>query len=440
MNESGYLGPSPYPPVQKRINEYHDRLRRTLDTREQTEDYRRRLQEDIRYQDSVIVSQHRKIRELERTIGERDRAVAEQTLSLARLRAIEESLSWRAIRKVLSFADKVIFPANTSRGNLFQSIGDRLRRASPSLSEAVISKPVFILGCMRSGTTLLAEMLGKHKEIVYCPFELREIWSKVGGVPMAAPKTGDTICPSLGASDVRPGQKDLLSKAFYNEYEKHAAGKHPGARFLSKNPHLCNKLFFLDGLFRDANYIWIRRGMPDVVEGLKRIFSRAFDQQKTWHYWPEKNGEGIRCWHCFFGEAPPGGADRSRCFPGGDVRFFAEYWLENNLAVSQFLNTIHASRSLVVEEEDLVAAPEEVIRRCIAFLGASPDVPMLDDYPIAPMRNRKWAAVLTEEEQRSILAFVKEHVQELGDLMPGKALSGSYARMITEALESRRPA
>jgi hypothetical protein len=94
----------------------------------------------------------------------------------------------------------------------------------------------------------------------------------------------------------------------------------------------------------------------------------------------------------------------------------------------------------VVEEEDLISAPKEVIGRCLTFLGVSPDMPFLEGYAIERTRNSKWPSVLTEEEQRSTLTFVNERSREFDDLIPGKAVSESYTRMITEALESRRPA
>jgi len=54
----------------------------------------------------------------------------------------------------------------------------------------IMDKPVFIVGCMRGGTTMLTDLLGRHPNIIHCPFELRMIWSRAGNVPMASQNKG----------------------------------------------------------------------------------------------------------------------------------------------------------------------------------------------------------------------------------------------------------
>ena len=137
---------------------------------------------------------------------------------------------------------------------------------------------------MRSGTTLLADLLGIHPNIIHCPFELRMVWSRVGNVPMASPKTRDRTCPCLKETDVRPGQRERLSRAFLQEMIKNKGTKSlNNALFLNKNPHLGNKLPFVNSLFPNARFIWIYRDMPSVAASLKKILNR-----KEIHYWPEK--------------------------------------------------------------------------------------------------------------------------------------------------------
>lgn len=59
-----------------------------------------------------------------------------------------------------------------------------------------LNKPTFIVGCTGRGTTILAELLGRHPYIIHCPFELRGVWSCEGKVPMASLKTLDGKCPA----------------------------------------------------------------------------------------------------------------------------------------------------------------------------------------------------------------------------------------------------
>ena len=65
----------------------------------------------------------------------------------------------------------------------------------PHCVDGVIQHPIFLVGTMRSGTTLLGDMLGQSPHIALCPFELKDIWSAVSGIPMASPKTRDLVCP-----------------------------------------------------------------------------------------------------------------------------------------------------------------------------------------------------------------------------------------------------
>ncbi len=102
----------------------------------------------------------------------------------------------------------------------------------------ILKKPIFLVGAMRSGTTLFADLLGEANEIVNCPFELKDIWSAVGGVQMASPKTRDALCHELGAKDAWPGQREKLTTAFLERMSINGCDKSANAVFLNKNPHL----------------------------------------------------------------------------------------------------------------------------------------------------------------------------------------------------------
>lgn len=181
----------------------------------------------------------------------------------------------------------------------------------------LIRKPVFLVGAMRSGTTLLAELLGQSSHVCHCSFELKDLWSKVGGVSMASAKTRDETCFELRAEDARPDIASQLTRAFFQRMEQ-CGPKSPQALFLNKNPHLCNKLHFVLGLFPDARFIWIHRHMPQVVASLKRLFIDVQHRQGTWHWWPQADPRvRNRCWNAFHVEGVRPPVDDVRVFPGG---------------------------------------------------------------------------------------------------------------------------
>ncbi len=297
-----------------------------------------------------------------------------------------------------------------------------------ALPETTLRSPVFMVGCMRSATTLLAKLLDRSPGIVHCPFELKHIWSGVGGVPMASAKTRDTVCPELHESDADPAQAERLAKAFLEEMRKVSDGKRADALFLNKNPHLCNKLPFVNALFPDARFIWIHRPLPAVVASIKRLFADVQRRQGTWHYWPERKGVGrasrppsaeahARCWHAVHQKHFPDGLDPQRVFPGGNVQFLAEYWLESNRAVASFLTTLSEDRWIEVEEDALISDPETQVARCLMMLGRPEDISHDARATVEPPRNHEWRSLLSEQDQTTLAGFTSEHEAEIAAIL-----------------------
>ncbi len=280
---------------------------------------------------------------------------------------------------------------------------------------AGIRKPIFVAGTMRSGTTLLADLLGSADEIVNCPFELKDLWSKAG-VPNASPKTRENYCPELGSHDVREGQRKKLTDEFIKRMSAAGCSNPEEAFFLNKNPHLCNKLPLVDALFPDARFIWIYRQMPSVVASLKCLFEDVNQRQQTWHYWPEpRPGTMNRCWSAFHFKLPEG-IDMRRCFPGGDVRYLAEYWFESNRAVSAFFRDLPVERGFTLSEESLIENPGPEISRCLAFLGLRPSSFPGDNVKMDPQRNGLWEKRLTVGELESLLDFVNDKALAIDEI------------------------
>jgi hypothetical protein len=294
-----------------------------------------------------------------------------------------------------------------------------------------IEKPIFLVGCMRSGTTMLAELLGRHPNIIHCPFELRGLWSNEGKVPMASPKTLDQKCPHLTEEDVKPGQAKRLERAFLAEMKKNKGNKNiKDAVFLNKNPHLGNKLPFVNALFPDARFIWIYRDMPSVTASLKKILNK-----NVFHYWPkQKDQESVRCWECLFNGIPESVNSR-RCFPGGDVKFLAEYWYETNRAISEFSKKIPAERIFLIKEEELIKNPEKVLTECQSFLGLPINLPKKLIAKIDRNRNELWSKRLSKCELNSLLKFVQDCGETLDSIFPEQDLFIKYKEQIASELQ-----
>jgi hypothetical protein len=299
--------------------------------------------------------------------------------------------------------------------------------------------PIFVVGTMRSGTTLLADLLGRHREIIHCPFELKDVWSKIGGIPMASAKTKDRYCYQMRAEDASLEQSRLLMGAFRKEWMKKRRGKSEFAYFLNKNPHLCNKLPFVNELFPEARFLFIRRGLLQVVASLKRLLTGVYKRRGTLHYWPEVGPETTcRCWMAFHkGEQMPADINMGRIFPGGDVGFFAEYWFESNLAISEFHSLIGPDRSLLIEEEELIASRDAELAKCLAFLGVGPwpkrkVLPDLDKN-----RNEQWRSLLSENEINSVVRVIRDRIDQIDRIYRAEMRARAYRNQLLDLVAEK---
>ena len=149
--------------------------------------------------------------------------------------------------------------------------------------------PIFIIGCGRSGTTILGKTLSKHPEVKYLN-ERRDLWHKV--YPQFNIWNQDTKNPQLFASnqDVDITKSYLLKKLFFREQ---VIGK--SSVLLEKLPINNFRLDFLHSTFPNSKYIYLTRNGLEVSTSIeKRIKKRNwFTGQKETLL--KKHAEKINC-------------------------------------------------------------------------------------------------------------------------------------------------
>jgi len=149
--------------------------------------------------------------------------------------------------------------------------------------------PIFIIGCGRSGTTILGNTLSKHPEVKYLN-ERRDLWHKV--YPQFNIWNQDTKNPQLFASnqDVDITKSYLLKKLFFREQ---VIGK--SSVLLEKLPINNFRLDFLHSTFPNAKYIYLRRNGLEVSTSIeKRIKKRNWFTGKK-ETLLNKHAEKINC-------------------------------------------------------------------------------------------------------------------------------------------------
>lgn len=308
-------------------------------------------------------------------------------------------------------------------------------------------QPVLIVGCIRSGTTILHKLLlsacPKSVDLTDDDFEGRYFWQDLG-LTIGSRSTG-TYCCRAGSENV--DEDGCRRTADYIE------SRTQGGKFvITKSPHLLNKISFVGRVLPAARFVLIIRDPMSVVASKKGLFQSAHTENEDYppfvHYWPE---ETAPCWwtvqddrsgpvltaglvrrkgkevlralglkkrkqltapgkmfehermSAFLADHP----ELSRYYPGSGFARIPEAWLTLNVNACRDLTALEGHRWLIVTYSDLVREPRRVIAKICDFadlsavdLNAVPD--RLDE-----SRSQKWRSDLTGDEQE----IVSEHMQ-----------------------------
>lgn len=131
-------------------------------------------------------------------------------------------------------------------------------------------QPVFIIGCGRSGTTILGNTLSKHKEIAYLN-ERRDLWHQA--YPELDIWSGKNSNPKLffDKHNVKDENTRKLVKLFHEEqvYRK-------GKILLEKLPINNFRLKFIQKCFPNARYIYLHRNGLEVANSIAKAIPNGW--------------------------------------------------------------------------------------------------------------------------------------------------------------------
>lgn len=263
--------------------------------------------------------------------------------------------------------------------------------------------PIFIVGTVRSGTTILAECLGEHPEVAWIRGvfgqELSAEWRKWGGIEIAVPGLASAAgCPPVAVAEATDDRHLRLQRGFAQLLRRQGAGK----RLLNKQPHLWNKLGFVHAVFPRARLVVTSRDLRSTVASTQLLWMRLAHAQGVAHYLPPA---ADACWSCV-PPTPMGDVDTARLFPGGEIRVLAEYWLRVYEAIEDALGKFE--RPIAVRHRDLASRPRETVAALAAALDLTP-VARAPSVELDPGRNDRWRRFLSSRERRELDAFIDEH-------------------------------
>jgi Sulfotransferase family len=211
------------------------------------------------------------------------------------------------------------------------SLGDHDREREP---------PIFVVGCFRSGTSMIRRILDSHSRIA-CPPESKFVLP-VARILRDRHAIRGLVSMGFDRADVAAALADFV-RGFFDEYAA-AAGK---PRWADKTPDYVECLPELWELFGpEARFVVIIRHGMDV----------AYSLSDPHRHYPAIDGQVARA--------------------GGDVAIgAARFWADQNEKIEAFMRD-HPDASHLIRYEDVTVDPEPTVRRVFEFLGEAwePDV------------------------------------------------------------------
>ena len=221
-------------------------------------------------------------------------------------------------------------------------------------------KPIFVVGCSRSGTTVTYETLAIASELRSFGYELPQFWNGLSG-----PCTNDWASEAAGADEAKSEFRSAALKYFY--------ARLGSGRTLDKTCINVMRVPFLNTLFPDAQFVYIHRDGRDNVSSMMDGWRDGrFALSQFLGPFPEEvriNDGEFTEWHFFL---PPGWRDHNRA---SLEEVCAYQWvMANNLALDAG-EAIPPQRWIRVRYEDIFDRPVELFRGVYERLG----LPFTDD-------------------------------------------------------------
>ena len=143
-----------------------------------------------------------------------------------------------------------------------------------------ISRPVFIIGCGRSGTTILGKILSKHKNVTYLN-EPRKLWFSVYPETdiwshEAYQRDGKLL---LTEDDASKSKNKKISRIF--RYETFKSGN---PVLVEKLPINSFRLYFIKSIFPDARFIYIYRNGLEVARSIEKLVDKGWFGSKSYKW------------------------------------------------------------------------------------------------------------------------------------------------------------
>jgi hypothetical protein len=265
------------------------------------------------------------------------------------------------------------------------------RRALPLLLAAPLlpprrlpERPIFVIGCPRSGTTVTFLLLRMAPGATSIRREGHVLWES-----FHHPRANGWDSNALDASDVGSIERRYIAWTI-----RILAGH---GRFVDKTPRNVLRLPYLDALFPDATYVFVVRDARSIVSSL-------------YEHWPRGGRLPYRLPGQFAVQGLPRGYWRFVLVPGWrdlDGRpleeVCARQYTESTEAILRFRDSLPPEREVTLRYEDLLQDPVTVTRDMFSALQL--DLPphvaeRVRNLVHPPPRQPKWETTHRAEVER----------------------------------------
>ncbi len=257
----------------------------------------------------------------------------------------------RLIRRIVPFpVRRAIWRVRRNVPRVAQPLSLAVPRAEPP------RRPILVIGCPRSGTSALLQVLLQSPELRSIHNEGHILWD-----PHHHPRDRGWDSDALGREDVSERERAYIYLAVRMWVRDR--------RFVDKTAENCLRIPYLQELFPDASFVFLRRRAADTVNSLMEAW-RARPRFVKYRLPEPLTGLGELSGNRWSFALIPGWREL-RDAPLEEI--CARQYITCNTAALEGREGVDRSRWHELAYEDLVASPTETARRLCEQLGLSFD-------------------------------------------------------------------
>lgn len=282
-----------------------------------------------------------------------------------------------------------------------------------------LEAPFFVVGCGRSGTTIVYELLCEHPDLAWFSnhaerlpaFPHLEALTRLWGIGAlrhsrsrlaTRPVEGHALWDRSGPREARHRNAPLTAADVDAEHATRVkeivaahVRYHRGRRFINKNTRNSRRVLYLDAIFPDAKFLHVIRDPRAVVASLLAV-----------HWWPD-----LPLW--WSENRTPRALAADGATPEAVA---AEHWVRSVERLLADARCLPSSRYLEIRYEAFTESPRAVLSRICEFAGLSlsPRIAESVRRRTIASQNVKYKSQLGEEELRTVERIVAPLADRLG--------------------------